>query len=78
MVDGQELRKIAATIINIVESGKVRSLDDLNQLVGMKVPFSNGDIFEIRRGSSGNLRNPKIATKISYGRPNWGIVLDIS
>ncbi len=78
MVNGEELRGIARIILNILDGGNVRSLEDLNQLVGMKVPFPNGDVLEVHRGISGSLLNPKQGIKMSYDKPNWGTVINTS
>jgi len=78
MVNGNELRGIALTILNVLEGGKVKTLHDLKQLVGMKIPFPKGDIFEIHQGDSGSLLDIKQAIKISYIRPDWGAVISTS
>lgn len=76
MVNGNELRRISRSILDILEAGKISTLDDLEKLKGMKVPFPNQEVLEVDTGISGYLLNPKKGVKIFYSRPGWGTILN--
>lgn len=76
MVNGQELREIAATILTILDMQRIGSLE-LARLHGRAISFPNEDLLgvDLPLISNEKCSIPQADLEFFYNRPDWGAII---